>query len=59
VTTLNNVYLQPSLTLELSLGMPFFALSGDVLVLPGVSYSDAPSTTWVSYGLQGDIGMRF
>jgi len=55
----NNVFLQPAVTLELASGGHFVALDGNMLVLPGIAYSGADATTWISYGVQFQIGVRF
>lgn len=60
-TTVNNVYVEPGLTLMLASGAHFVAVNGSALVVPGITYGPAPaqSTTWLSYALEGDIGFRF
>lgn len=55
----NNVFLQPGVTLELASGGHFVAVDGSMLVLPGIAYSGADATTWLSYGLQVQLGLRF
>jgi hypothetical protein len=57
-TTLDNVYVQPAIMVMYSSGMPFVAANANVLVIPGVSYSGS-TTTWLAYGLQGQVGLRF
>jgi len=57
--TVNNVFVQPGLTLGLVSGGPFVAMDASVLVLPGIAYGGADATTWVSYGAQLELGVRF
>jgi hypothetical protein len=57
-TTLDNVYVQPGMTFIYAPGMPFAAVNANALVLPGINYSGV-MTTWLSYGLQGQVGLRF
>ena len=57
--TVNNVYLQPGFTLELASGGHFAAIDGSMLVLPGITYGGADTTTWISYGAQLQLGSYF
>jgi len=57
--TVNNLYVQPGFTWELSTPSYFAAIDASVLVLPGIAYGGADATTWVSYGAQGQVGVRF
>jgi hypothetical protein len=57
--TVNNVFLQPGLTLELASGGHFAALDASTLLLPGIAYGGADATTWISYGAQLQLGFRF
>lgn len=57
--TVNNLYLQPGLTAILDAGGHFLAVDASALVLPGIAYGGADATTWLSYGLQGELGFRF
>ena len=57
--TVNNVYLQPGVTLELASGGHFAAIDGSMLVLPGIAYGGADRTTWISYGGQLQLGFCF
>jgi hypothetical protein len=58
--TVNNVYLRPGITAMLSSSTNYVALTGNVLVVPGISYGGSSEpTTWFSYGLQGELGFRF
>ena len=57
--TVNNVYLEPGVTLELASGGHFAAIDGSMLVLPGIAYSGADRTTWISYGGQLQLGFCF
>jgi hypothetical protein len=55
----NNVFLQPAVTLELASGGHFVAIDGNMLDLPGIAYSGADATTWISYRVQFQLGVRF
>jgi len=57
--TVNNLYVQPGFTWGLSTPSTFAAIDANVLVLPGIAYGGADATTWVSYGAQGQVGIRF
>jgi hypothetical protein len=57
--TVNNLYLQPALTAMLDAGGHFMAADASMIVLPGIAYGGADATTWLSYGLQGELGFRF
>jgi hypothetical protein len=57
--TVNNIFLQPGVTLELASRGHFLAIDGSMLVLPGIAYSGADPTTWISYGAQIQLGFRF
>jgi hypothetical protein len=58
--TVNNVYLRPGITAMLSSSTIYVAITGNVLVVPGISYGGSSEpTTWFSYGLQGELGFRF
>ena len=54
----NNVFVQPGGTLELASRSYFVAVDGSMLVLPGIAYGGADSTTWISYGLELQLGFR-
>ena len=56
--TVNNVFVQPGLTLELAAGAYVVAIDGSMLVLPGIAYGGADATTWISYGAQLQLGFR-
>jgi hypothetical protein len=57
--TVNNVFLQPGATLELTSGAYFAAVDASVLLLPGIAYGGADPTTWLCYGTQLQLGFRF
>jgi hypothetical protein len=57
--TVNNVFVEPGLTLELVSGSYFVALDGSLLVLPGIAYGGADRTTWLMDGLRMELGLRF
>ncbi|CAN5923308.1 hypothetical protein BH11MYX4_BH11MYX4_49570 [soil metagenome] len=58
VTTVSAFYIEPGITMMLRTGTFFFAVNGNALVLPAITYSNA-SATWVAYGLQGQTGFVF
>ncbi len=58
-TTVDNVYVRPALALMLVTGWHFAALEGSALVIPGISYGGADPTSWISYGGQLQLGLRF
>ena len=58
--TVNSIYLQPGLTLMLVSGSNFVALNGSMLVIPSISYGGSSDTaTWLTYGMQAELGFRF
>jgi hypothetical protein len=56
--TVNNIYLQPAVTAMIASGAWFAGVGASVLVLPGISYGGAEPTTWFSFGLQAQAGLR-
>jgi hypothetical protein len=58
-TSLSNVYLQPGVTFLVSSKSTFAGVNANVLLIPGVTYGDNAPTTWMSYGLEGQLGVRF
>ena len=60
-TTTKNAYVEPGFTVIFAPGVPFAAITGDARIVPGITYGPAPaqSTTWVSYSLEGELGLRF
>jgi hypothetical protein len=57
-THLSNLYVQPGATLMLASGIHFFAINANVLIVPGISYS-GETTTWISSGVQAQLGVRW
>ena len=59
-TSVNNVYLQPGLTLLLATTNYFCGVSVSSLLIPGILYGPPPAqqTTWISYAAEGQIGFR-
>ncbi len=57
--TVNNVYVRPGMTAMLTMGEVFAAADASMLVLPGIAYGGADATTWLSYGVQGELGFQF
>ncbi len=58
-TTVTNVYVEPGLSVMWTSGVFFVGALGSMVVVPGISYSGADASTWVSYGLAGQIGVSF
>ncbi len=59
VTTVDAFYVEPGITLMYATGSFVAALNGNALVVPGIAYSGAAPTLWLSYGLQAQGGLRF
>jgi len=57
--TVNNLYLQPGLTAMLDAQGHFVAVDASTLVLPAIAYGGTDATTWLSYGVQAELGFRF
>jgi len=57
-TTVNNLYVEPGFAMMLASGMTFIALGANVLVVPGISYGEPGSTTWISYVTSVELGFR-
>lgn len=57
VTTVDNVYVEPSVQLLLQSGKLFLSLGPTTMIIPGISY-DGGSMTWVTYGASGCFGAR-
>jgi hypothetical protein len=58
-TTVDSLYVEPAVTVLYASSSYYGGISGTVLVLPGIQYSGAEPSTWVSYGLQMQAGLRF
>ena len=58
VTTVSSVYLRPALVLMYSTGSFFAGAETSAVLLPAIAYG-GESATWLSYGLEGQIGCRF
>jgi hypothetical protein len=58
-TTVDSVYVQPALALLAASGSFVGGLGANMLVLPNISYGGGAATTWISYGVSGQIGLRF
>jgi hypothetical protein len=57
--TINNLYVRPPLALLLQHDWQLVALEANGLVIPGIAYGGADATTWLSYGVQLQVGARF
>jgi hypothetical protein len=60
-TSVNNIYLQPGITLLLATSHYFFGMNVSSLLVPGILYGPPPAqtTTWISYSAEGQAGFRF
>jgi hypothetical protein len=60
-TSVNNVYLQPGLTLLLATTNYFCGIGFSSLIVPGILYGPPPAqqTVWISYSGEGQAGFRF
>jgi len=54
-----NVYLRPGVVAMLGSGTHFVAIDAGAVVLPGISYSGAEATTWISVSVDAQLGFRF
>jgi hypothetical protein len=59
VTTVDAFYVEPAVTLMFSSGVFFVAINGNLVLVPGIAYSGAEAATWLTYGTQGQTGLRF
>jgi hypothetical protein len=57
-TAVDSFYVQPTFNILYGSGVSFVAVNANVLVAPGISYDDT-TTTWLAYGIQGQLGLRF
>ncbi len=57
-THVNNLYVQPGLTVIVAYRRFFVALCAGALVVPGITYGPSPAqeTTWISFSLDGQLG---
>lgn len=58
-TTETSLYLQPSLSVMLESSFWFAGAKGSALILPTVGDGLGGSALWVTYGIEGDVGVRF
>lgn len=58
-TSLSNLYVQPGVTMMVASKATFAGVNANVLVIPGVVYGENAPTTWMSYGLEAQLGVRF
>ena len=57
--TVNNVYVDPSVTVLVRWEKIYGGAGVDALLLPGIVYGGADATTWLSYGVGLRCGARF
>jgi hypothetical protein len=57
--TVSNIYFQPGLTVMFSSASSFVGVKGSMLVVPGVADGGGGNTTWLTYGIEGELGLRF
>ncbi len=58
-TTVSSFYVQPGVTMMFSSASSFAGLKGSMLVVPGVADGVGGTSTWITYGLEADLGVRF
>lgn len=58
-TTVDNVYIEPSVQLLIQSGRLFVSLGPSMMVIPGIAYGGDSSMTWITYGATGSFGARF
>lgn len=56
--TVDNLYVEPSLQLTLQSGLLFVSVGGSTMVIPSIGYGGQAPMTWVTWGMQGSIGIR-
>lgn len=57
--TVNNVYVEPSMSALLAYGKVYGGCGASAMLLPGIVYGGASATTWLSYGGRLSLGFRF
>jgi hypothetical protein len=57
--TVNALYVEPGLAAMLASGAHFALLKSTALVIPSIAYGGAGSTTWIAYGIEGQVGFLF
>ena len=57
--TVNNVYVEPALSVMLASGSHFAALRTSALVIPGIQYGGADATTWLCSSTRLELGFVF
>ena len=50
---------KPEASLLVSGSSVFAGITADMLVVPSIGYSGAAAATWLSYGAQAELGLRF
>lgn len=58
-TTVTSLYVQPSVTVLLSASWCFAAVKGSATVMPSVADGLGGTATWLTYGLEGQVGLLF
>ena len=59
-TRVTSLYVKPGLAAIYGLGSGFFVgLGADIIYVPKVTYTDGSVASWLSYGLNGQIGKSF
>jgi len=56
--TVSNVYLQPGVTALYSIDIVYLGANANILIVPGLTYA-GDSTTWLSFGFEGQAGLRW
>ena len=57
--TVSNVYFQPGVTIMFSSAASFVGVKGSMLLVPGIADGAGGTSTWLTYGIEGELGLRF
>jgi hypothetical protein len=58
-TMVDSLYLEPAVTVLYASSSYFGGVGANMLVLPNIQYSGAEPSTWLSYGIEMQGGLRF
>jgi hypothetical protein len=57
--TVSNIYFQPGVTVMFSSASSFVGVKGSMLLVPGIADGAGGTSTWLTYGVEGELGFRF
>jgi hypothetical protein len=57
--TVNALYVEPALAAMLASDSHFALVKSSALVVPSIAYGGADATTWITYGVEGQVGFLF